>query len=86
MSRNLRRVPPVGLERSEYARRDRDIAWYLLRGAIWKSWTRYVALFKDRLICAHDLLEDLKLKLWRMQLLIFPLSMSSALLSRIGFR
>ena len=40
--RHLRRVPPptATLERSEYARRDRDIFWYLLRGSIWKEWTR----------------------------------------------
>ncbi|KAH9944328.1 peroxisome membrane protein [Epithele typhae] len=39
---NLRRVPSpsAALERSEYARRDRDIVWYLLRGSIWDSWTR----------------------------------------------
>ncbi|KAJ3474436.1 hypothetical protein NLI96_g12461 [Meripilus lineatus] len=42
LSRNLRRVPSSSatLERSEYARRDRDIVWYLLRGSIWESWTR----------------------------------------------
>jgi len=42
LSRNLRRVPPrsATLERSEYASRDRDILWYLLRGSIWQSWTR----------------------------------------------
>ncbi|RPD55802.1 peroxisome membrane protein [Lentinus tigrinus ALCF2SS1-6] len=39
---NLRRVPSPSsaLERSEYARRDRDITWYLLRGSIWDTWTR----------------------------------------------
>ncbi|CDO71622.1 hypothetical protein BN946_scf184911.g92 [Trametes cinnabarina] len=39
---NLRRVPSqsAALERSEYARRDRDIIWYLLRGSIWENWTR----------------------------------------------
>ena len=39
---NLRRVPTPSsvLERSEYARRDRDIVWYLLRGSIWETWTR----------------------------------------------
>ncbi|KAI0801195.1 peroxisome membrane protein, partial [Fomes fomentarius] len=39
---NLRRVPSQSsvLERSEYARRDRDITWYLLRGSIWDTWTR----------------------------------------------
>ncbi|CCL99040.1 uncharacterized protein FIBRA_01049 [Fibroporia radiculosa] len=42
ISRNFRRVPPrsASLERSEYALRDRDILWYLLRGSIWQSWTR----------------------------------------------
>ncbi|KAH9858131.1 peroxisome membrane protein [Lenzites betulinus] len=39
---NLRRVPTqsAALERSEYARRDRDIVWYLLRGSIWENWTK----------------------------------------------
>ncbi|KAM5536241.1 hypothetical protein V8D89_010140 [Ganoderma adspersum] len=39
---NLRRVPTPSsaLERSEYARRDRDIVWYLLRGSLWETWTR----------------------------------------------
>ncbi|KAJ7125618.1 peroxisomal membrane protein PEX16 [Mycena crocata] len=42
ISRNLRRTPPpsAALERSEYARRDRDMVWYLLRGSIWESYTR----------------------------------------------
>ncbi|KAF8227439.1 peroxisome membrane protein [Tricholoma matsutake] len=41
-SRNLRRTPSpsAALERSEYARRDRDILWYLLRGSIWETFTR----------------------------------------------
>lgn len=41
---NLRRVPTPSsaLERAEYARRDRDITWYLLRGSIWETWTRFV--------------------------------------------
>ncbi|KAF8905544.1 peroxisomal membrane protein PEX16 [Gymnopilus junonius] len=41
-SRQLRRNPPpsASLERSEYARRDKDILWYLLRGSIWESYTR----------------------------------------------
>ncbi|KAG6857529.1 hypothetical protein H0H87_000128 [Tephrocybe sp. NHM501043] len=41
-SRNLRRTPPpsAALERTEYARRDRDMLWYLLRGSIWQSYTR----------------------------------------------
>lgn len=41
-SRYLRRVPPPSsaLERGEYARRDRDFLWYLLRGSIWQSYTR----------------------------------------------
>ncbi|KAG9095833.1 Peroxisomal membrane protein pex16 [Ceratobasidium sp. 370] len=42
LSRNLRRLPPPSaqLERAEYARRDRDLIWYLFRGAIWSEWTR----------------------------------------------
>ncbi|KAI0032746.1 peroxisome membrane protein [Vararia minispora EC-137] len=42
ISRNLRRIPSnsSALERSEYANRDRDLLWYLLRGSIWKTWTR----------------------------------------------
>jgi peroxin-16 len=42
VSRNLRRTPPpsAALERAEYARRDRDMIWYLLRGSIWESYTR----------------------------------------------
>lgn len=43
-SRYLRRQAPANavLERSEYARRDRDILWYLLRGSIWRSYTKWV--------------------------------------------
>lgn len=46
ISRYLRRVPSSSavLERSEYARRDRAIVWYLLRDSIWETWTRYVSL------------------------------------------
>lgn len=46
LSRNLRRTPSnsSALERQEYARRDRDLLWYLLRGSIWESWTRYGVL------------------------------------------
>ncbi|KDQ63594.1 hypothetical protein JAAARDRAFT_29616 [Jaapia argillacea MUCL 33604] len=42
IARNLRRTPSSSssLERSEYARRDRDLLWYLLRGSIWRSYTR----------------------------------------------
>ncbi|KII93730.1 hypothetical protein PLICRDRAFT_152744 [Plicaturopsis crispa FD-325 SS-3] len=42
VSRNFRRSAPpsAALERAEYARRDRDILWYLLRGSIWQSYTR----------------------------------------------
>ncbi|GJE86162.1 peroxisomal membrane protein pex16 [Phanerochaete sordida] len=42
VARQLRRTPSTGatLERSEYSRRDSDIAWYLLRGSIWEGWTR----------------------------------------------
>ena len=46
VSRNLRRTPSgsSALERQEYARRDRDLFWYLFRGSIWESWTRYCIL------------------------------------------
>ncbi|KAI0692789.1 peroxisome membrane protein [Cytidiella melzeri] len=50
-SRYLRRAPSSSavLERSEYARRDRDIVWYLFRDSIWESWTRVkVEGFADR--------------------------------------
>lgn len=42
LSRNLRRVPSPSstVERDEYARRDRDLVWYLLRGSVWDSYTR----------------------------------------------
>jgi peroxin-16 len=42
VSRNLRRSTSMAseLERTEYARRDRDILCYLLRGSIWKTYTR----------------------------------------------
>ncbi|KAF9270121.1 peroxisomal membrane protein PEX16 [Marasmius fiardii PR-910] len=42
LSRSLRREPPpsASLERSEYARRDREIFWYLFRGSIWDSYTK----------------------------------------------
>jgi peroxin-16 len=42
ISRSLRRtVPPsASLERSEYAKRDRDIIWYMFRGTVWESYTR----------------------------------------------
>ncbi|KAN0100585.1 Peroxisome membrane protein [Tylopilus felleus] len=42
LSRNLRRVPSTSsaVERDEYARRDRDLVWYLLRGSVWDSYTR----------------------------------------------
>lgn len=45
---NLRRVPTqsAALERSEYARRDRDIIWYLLRGSLWEGWTKFVPCFQ----------------------------------------
>jgi Peroxisomal membrane protein (Pex16) len=43
LSRHLRRTPSnsSALERQEYARRDRDLLWYLFRGSIWETWTRY---------------------------------------------
>ncbi|KAF8445898.1 peroxisome membrane protein [Boletus edulis BED1] len=42
LSRNLRRASPPSsaVERDEYARRDRDLVWYLLRGSVWDSYTR----------------------------------------------
>lgn len=43
VSRYLRRTPSAAvttIERSEYARRDRDMLWYLLRGTIWEEYTR----------------------------------------------
>lgn len=45
LSRNIRRVPSnsSSLERAEYARRDRDLFWYLVRGSIWETWTRSVS-------------------------------------------
>ena len=40
--RYLRVMPPTSasLERAEYARRDRELFWYLFRGEIWSEWTR----------------------------------------------
>jgi peroxin-16 len=40
--RYLRVTPPssAALERGEYARRDRELFWYLFRGEIWSEWTR----------------------------------------------
>ncbi|KAL0576351.1 hypothetical protein V5O48_005610, partial [Marasmius crinis-equi] len=42
LARSLRREPPPSssLERSEYARRDREIFWYLFRGSIWDNYTK----------------------------------------------
>jgi len=42
LSRYLRRSPPSHsvIERSEYARRDRDLLRYLLRGSIWHMYSR----------------------------------------------
>jgi hypothetical protein len=44
LARRLRRAPSASsvLEREEYARRDRDLVWYLLRGPIWTEYTRSV--------------------------------------------
>jgi peroxin-16 len=44
ISRSLRRTPShsADLEREEYARRDRDILWYLLRGSVWETYSRFV--------------------------------------------
>ena len=40
--RYLRAMPPASasVERAEYARRDRELFWYLFRGEIWSEWTR----------------------------------------------
>lgn len=48
VSRNLRRSPSSSsaLERQEYARRDRDLFWYLFRGSVWESWTRYRVMYR----------------------------------------
>jgi len=42
LSRHLRPAVPASavLERAEYARRDRDLLWYLFRGEVWREWTR----------------------------------------------
>ncbi|KAJ2913393.1 hypothetical protein MD484_g7007, partial [Candolleomyces efflorescens] len=42
ISRNLRRSPSSSalLEKEEYAKRDKDMLWYLLRGSIWETFTR----------------------------------------------
>lgn len=51
VSSNLRRSTPASaaLERTEYSRRDRDMLWYLLRGTIWKEYTRpKIEGFADR--------------------------------------
>lgn len=42
LSRSLRRTPPASapLERSEYAKRDKDMLWYLLRGSLWQQYTK----------------------------------------------
>jgi len=52
-SRNLRRVPPPSssLERSEHARRDKDMLWYLLRGSIWQGYTRQASLAASPAVC-----------------------------------
>lgn len=44
ISRSLRRTPShsADLEREEYARRDRDILWYLVRGSVWETYSRFV--------------------------------------------
>ncbi|KAG6336662.1 hypothetical protein ID866_2409 [Astraeus odoratus] len=42
LSRSLRRAPSSSpsVEHDEYAARDRDLAWYLLRGSVWDLYTR----------------------------------------------
>ncbi|TFK30408.1 peroxisomal membrane protein PEX16 [Coprinopsis marcescibilis] len=52
LARNLRRTPSASatLERAEYAKRDKDMLWYLLRGSIWETYTRpKLAGFVDRI-------------------------------------
>ena len=57
LSRNLRRTPSnsSALERQEYARRDRDLFWYLFRGSIWDSWTRYDIFLSPLRLCDPEL-------------------------------
>ena len=38
------------LERHEYARRDRDLLWYLFRGAVWQQFSKWVFLATTILI------------------------------------
>ncbi|KAG8996150.1 Peroxisomal membrane protein pex16 [Tulasnella sp. JGI-2019a] len=42
LSHHLRRTPPASsaLERQEYAKRDRDLLWYFLRGGVWTEFTK----------------------------------------------
>ena len=49
ISRNMRRTtsPSAILERDEYARRDKDILWYLLRGSVWETYSRFVDSIAD---------------------------------------
>jgi peroxin-16 len=56
LSRNLRRTPSnsSALERQEYARRDRDLFWYLFRGSIWESWTRYDISLSLLRLCSSE--------------------------------
>lgn len=53
LSRNLRRAPSSSssVERDEYARRDRDLVWYLFRGSAWEMYTRYATC----ILCLRDL-------------------------------
>lgn len=46
LCRTIRRLPSSSayVERDEYSRRDRDIAWHLLRGPVWQLYTRCVFL------------------------------------------
>lgn len=90
LSRNIRRVPSTSsqLERAEYASRDRDILWYLLRGSIWETWSRYVFLKVPfaLLINSHYDFADRNLSPSQIGLQTSPWSASSVLWSRTGYR
>ena len=76
LSRYLRRVPSPksSLERNEYARRDRDLLWYLLRGSVWESYTKCVGQQLAFLKCYLTIsLADLSLSRSRRRLVAFLL-------------
>jgi hypothetical protein len=88
VSRNLRRTPPpsAGLERSEYARRDRDMLWYLLRGSIWETYTRFVKIpLRLRQLDDMYLFSDRNWKRLSTEHHMHPYLGSSAHLCTIGF-